>query len=1006
MFRVKVALLGLIVIAVVSPGWADIADQSWVFAQAGDPLGWSAGGDFVSSGVDAGYWWGETGGTNPYMVSSDYLDILALPNHYISLKMRMRLTSSPTDRFGPTDAEIWWGTNANPNPHPDRKVAFKTYGNAAWKVYNIVVGDHVQWTGTIRRLRIDPCSIADARVAIAWIKVMRDITPPAFSAENMWTYADGEVTNDSTPTVGLREYYDEVFGIDRAEFYYRPGASTSEDDWVLDGTDSDAPDGYQYTYSALADGTYDLGVKVYDNAGNAGYWAHGDDQWIDDLTVDSTLATRIDIDAAAVVGSFPKGIFGNNVLWWQWSDKYDAATGRLPDNLEDLIERMGVTTFRYATGDTFYWKLSIGPVEQRPSMYDLNTNSYRGPAVFGLDEVLRWCEQRSIEPLLTCRFRWPGGPPAPVFDEPDPYPQALADAIDLVEYCNSPNDGSNPNGGTDWAAQRAANGHPEPYNVKLFEIGNEPWGFDPYGSPGNYGFDGPSEYSLWFLKYLEGMTAVDPTIKVSLTSHTECQLDFDPADPGWAHSVYEQAGSYVDYVQIHPYLPYSAWQTDLVKLYEETMATPKALDDVFCNHRTSIILAAPEKIDTVKLRLTEWDINYNWRYDPAEGRINTYHTKTLKAAIALADAFRVFIENRDLIECAQWWSLYKNGAWSCIAGDDATVYPAYHAFRIFNRHFGDEVVQSEVIGSPTFDYIWGPGSILKSQLDLAYLTAIASKSADGSALYLVVINKDRLDAQDADVNVTNFLSAPYTQVEAEIWELKGPDVDDYNNPSAVTIAESVATYDPSFTYSFPAHSVTSFKFTAAPVSPASIGGLKTLPEGSRIQIADKVVTGVFPPDALYIEEDDRSSGIRVSTSDLSASEGNRATVVGTIELNANGERYIAAETITHDSSAVTVDPLGAIQRASVPPTLDMTGLLVTIFGWTGGSSADSFYVSDGSGLLSETGNSGVKVCCSSPPGDGRFVIATGIRSQEIPPGGTTPEPVILTRTVADVHVML
>ena len=50
-----------------------------------------------------------------------------------------------------------------------------------------------------------------------------------------------------------------------------------------------------------------------------------------------------------------------------------------------------------------------------------------------------------------------------------------ADAADLIEYLNAPADGevTNPNGGVDWAEVRAANGHPEPYGVTRFEIGNE-----------------------------------------------------------------------------------------------------------------------------------------------------------------------------------------------------------------------------------------------------------------------------------------------------------------------------------------------------------------------------------------------------------------------------------------------------------------------------------------------------------------------------------------------------
>lgn len=1018
---------------------ADVEDRAWVFTQAGNSLGWTGSGYFLTKGVDAGYWWGQTNGTPSYLLSADYLGIPAQANHYVSIRMRIRLTSGPTDRFGPTDAYVWWGTNTSPSQSDQRRIAIKSYGNGAWKTYNVRVGNHALWTGTIRRLRIDPMTKSGARVEVAWIKVVRETDPPEFRAEHRWTYSDGQTTNDHTPTLSLLDCYDVVSGLDRAEFYYRPGNSTSESDWVFHGTDADWDDGgYQHTYSSLADGTWDLGVKVYDRAGNAAYWIHDDDNWIDDLRIDSNLTTRITVDASAVLGPVPKRIFGNNILWYQWSNKYNASTGRLTDNIENLIAGMGITSFRYASGDTFWWKLAIGPVAQRASQYDRDTSMMKGPAVFGIDECLRWCEQRDIEPLFTIRFRWPGGPPAPLYDEADPYPQALSDAADLVEYCNSPNDGSNPNGGTDWAAVRAQNGRPDPYNVKMFEIGNEPWGFDPYGSPGNYGFDGPTEYSLAFLKYLEAMTAVDPTIRVSLTSQTPCQLDFDPVDPGWARSVYEQTGAYVDYVQFHPYLPYSAWQTDLIKLYDETMATPKALDEVLSGHKCTFRLAAPEKADSFRIRLTEWNINYNWIYDPSQGRINTYHSKTLKAAIATADALRVFMENGNLVESAQYWSLYKNGPWGC--HDDSTKYPVYHVFRIYNRHFGDDLVGTTVVGSPTFDYIKDAGNILRSQYDIPYLTASAAKSADGSALYLIVTNKDRSNAHSASVDLASFLSTPSGYAAAEIWELNGPNVDDYNNPSSVTIAESSANLGTSFTYAFPAHSVTSFKFVESPRTVSTPGPAKSFEDGTLVRIENKVVSAVFPPDALYVQDADRSSGIRVAAEELTASEGNLATVVGRIRTNADGERYIEADSISHDESSVVVLPVSMTPRSvgggtqglqkavqnwvfgeipgSDPPVYDLfpnpsvelsnVGLLVSAWGKVTQKGAGYLYIDDGTLLKDGTStgaeeNVGVRVVCDpSAYQAGDMLIVTGISSCFETPSGSTARG-ILTRRPSDIR---
>ena len=1012
----RLSALIMIMVFLGAPVLADVIDGEVIFATAGNNLGWTPNGcpSIASYGVVAGAWWAVTSGEDPFVVGPAPMSLLSSPKHYIEFSMRMRLTSGPKDRFGASSAQIYWETNNEPAFAEDKMVPFKTYGNGEWKTYKVRLGNHPKWNGTIRRLRIDPCSKSGARIEIAWIRIARDTTPPSFVAENMWTYEDGQSTNDSTPVISLRNYYDEVSGIDRVEFYWRPGASTSESDWQLDGVDADATDGFQHSYNSFANGVYDLGVKVYDKSGNVGYWIHGDDKWIDDLVIDSDLATRIDVNAAAVGDDVPKSIFGNNLMWNQWTNIYNPTTGRLPEALESRIADMGLPVFRYPGGcysDTFYWKKSIGPVAQRPTQYSngCNTNLYGSLPKFGLDEFLRFCEDRGYTPMITCRFRWPGGPRtgnATVgwLEGEDPYAEALQDAIDLVEYCNAPNDGSNPNGGTDWAAVRAANGHPEPYNVKLFEIGNEPWGPDPWGSPGNYGFDGPSEYSVAFLNYLEGMLAVDPTIKVSTTTHLQSQLDFDPISPEWSHIVYQITGSYINYSQAHPYLPYSAWQKDLLHLYDETMATPKGLDDLLDTQRTTIKLTTPEKEGQIKIRLTEWDINYGWAYDPAQGRVNQYHIRTLKVAVSLADALRVFIENRDLVESAEWWHLF-GGIYSCIDSDASyTPNPAYHTFRIFNKHFGDKLVHSKITGSPNYDYIQPIGSVLKTQLGVDYLTAIASLSEDGKTLYVVVINKHRTDAISSQVNLLGFLKHP-GKVDAEIWELNGLDVDDYNNPSNTKITESSVVFDPSFTYTFPAHSVTSFKFTAAPVEVDSVGMLKGLDDGTPVRVAGKPITAVFAPDTVYVEERDRSSGIRIETADASGNPGNLAEVTGLIGSNSQGERRILASSYKHDSSSVIVDPLGMALGSVAGPGVDPTGLLVTVWGRTFGAGEDYFYVDDGSNILGPTGAGGIKVYCAAPPVDGKIVSVTGICSVEIPAGASLPERVIRTRSASDVRVV-
>ncbi len=111
---------------------------------------------------------------------------------------------------------------------------------------------------------------------------------------------------------------------------------------------------------------------------------------------------------------------------------------------------MGPTVLRYPGGLTandFYWKDGIGPFPQRNPNY-----GGRGiPQTFGTDEFLRYAEELGAQAIFVVNVSKAGTRPGTV-----------QDAADWVEYCNAPSNGSNPGGGTDWAALRAANGHKEP----------------------------------------------------------------------------------------------------------------------------------------------------------------------------------------------------------------------------------------------------------------------------------------------------------------------------------------------------------------------------------------------------------------------------------------------------------------------------------------------------------------------------------------------------------------
>ena len=76
-------------------------------------------------------------------------------------------------------------------------------------------------------------------------------------------------------------------------------------------------------------------------------------------------------------------------------------------------------------------------------------------------------------------------------------PELVQDACDFIEYCNGAKT-------TKWGAVRAAGGHPGPYHVTQWEIGNELWG------------NGAAHYVAILRQFVPPMKKVDPSIRISV----------------------------------------------------------------------------------------------------------------------------------------------------------------------------------------------------------------------------------------------------------------------------------------------------------------------------------------------------------------------------------------------------------------------------------------------------------------------------------------------------------
>ena len=157
--------------------------------------------------------------------------------------------------------------------------------------------------------------------------------------------------------------------------------------------------------------------------------------------------------------------------------------GRVNGNRIDLMEKLAglhpaflrFPGGNYLEGDhideRFEWKKTIGPLVDRPT--HPSPWNYHSSDGLGLLEFLEWCEDLHMQNVLAVyggySMKQEHIQPGP---DLEPYVQ---DALDEIEYATGATD-------TKWGAERAKDGHPEPFKLAYVEVGNE----DQFDKSGSY----------------------------------------------------------------------------------------------------------------------------------------------------------------------------------------------------------------------------------------------------------------------------------------------------------------------------------------------------------------------------------------------------------------------------------------------------------------------------------------------------------------------------------------
>ena len=189
----------------------------------------------------------------------------------------------------------------------------------------------------------------------------------------------------------------------------------------------------------------------------------------------------------------------------------------------ELVKELGVPIIRYPGGNfvsSYNWEDSVGPRNERKPRLDLAWRTLETNQ-FGLGEFAKWTKKAGSEIMMAVNLGTRG----------------VADALNLLEYCNMDTDSY-------YSNLRKQHGVQKPYGIKTWCLGNEMDG------PWQVGQKTAYEYGRLAAETAKAMKLMDDSIE--LVSCGSSNVDM-PTFPEWEAVSLEQTYDYVDYISLHNY---------------------------------------------------------------------------------------------------------------------------------------------------------------------------------------------------------------------------------------------------------------------------------------------------------------------------------------------------------------------------------------------------------------------------------------------------------------------
>lgn len=248
----------------------------------------------------------------------------------------------------------------------------------------------------------------------------------------------------------------------------------------------------------------------------------------------------------------------------------------------DLVRELGATTIRYPGGNFvsgYRWEDGVGPKENRPRRLDLAWHSTETNE-FGLHEMSNWLQKAGGNELMEAINLGTRG---------------LEEALDLLEYANVPS-------GTALSERRRANGADNPFNIRMWCLGNEMDG------PWQTGHRSAEDYGTIAAKTAAAMRMIDPDLELVVCGSSSHVMD---TFGRWEETVLEKTFENVDFISCHAYY-HPEFQADGTRDMKSFLASGVDMDG-FIKDVAAAIDATKARLKShhdVYISFDEWNVWY------------------------------------------------------------------------------------------------------------------------------------------------------------------------------------------------------------------------------------------------------------------------------------------------------------------------------------------------------------------------------------------------------------